>query len=672
MLQEVRSPLLEEARRSPSLLSDLAGLEQYVAESYDSRSFIELLQNADDAGASRFVIQRSGDFLLVANDGRRFTRSDFESLCRSAASSKSRGTSIGYRGIGFKSVVSFARTIHLLSGDLAATFSRERTAKDVPQATRVPLVRIPHPLDGEDRARFAAALDRLLSDGLDTVFVFDHLLAHGIEKEFVAFDPSSLLFLRNVRHVELRTSTETVITVRRDSIDARTRAVRLTSGNGTSQWLIVEQNGMAVAFSREAERVVRLNQSEAVVHAFLPTLEPTGLAVKIHGDISTEPSRTRVVFDERTAAGLDEIAALIVMLLDEGLSGKTLPDATGMIAALVPFSDPRMAGFQRRSFKTELFSALQRCAKERFDSLRCRPTWLNALDFETLSLAAGIRSIPRSFESIDGLHGMVRFLGAKEATFDELSPSLRESTVTVPGAAELVTHLSQRHAIKQIDAKRVKPDWRLWPMGGKLVSFYEAKTAGGPLDRDFADLVVEKSGVGTEFRQLIVAMSDTSTVAALLPAGPLPENHQQNDSSATALVQQNLAQVQGLSLKRWRSAEQQVLSLLDAQRWTVQDVSRQNVGYDIEGRTPDGEEVFIEVKSIDHLGQTFTLTSNEEVVARQKGAKYQLAIVLQSGDFLELAFIRDPIQNVTLIRQCRQWVWECAEYSFSPQRFPLE
>ena len=90
MLNEVRRPLLEEARRSPSLLSDLAGLEQYVAESYDSRSFIELLQNADDAGASRFLVQRTADFLIVANDGRRFSRTDFESLCRSAASSKAR------------------------------------------------------------------------------------------------------------------------------------------------------------------------------------------------------------------------------------------------------------------------------------------------------------------------------------------------------------------------------------------------------------------------------------------------------------------------------------------------------------------------------------------------------------------------------------------------------
>ena len=675
MLEEIRAPLLEEARQSPSLLSDLAGLEQYIAESYDSRSFVELLQNADDAGASRFAIQRSGEFLLVANDGRRFTRSDFESLCRSAASSKSRGTSIGYRGIGFKSVVSFARTIHLVSGDLAVTFSRERTAKEIPQATRVPLVRIPHRLEDADRARFSTALDRLVDDGLATVFVFDRLLASGIEKEFAAFDPTSLLFLRNVRHVELRANTEAVITVRRDVIDTRTRSIRLTSGDGISQWTVIEQRVIAIAFRREADRIVRLDEREAVVHAFLPTFEPTGLAVKIHGDISTDPSRARVIFDERTATALNDIAALIVALFDEILSGGQVPNPAGMIAALVPFSDPRMTGFQRRSFKTELFGEIQRCAKGRFENLRCRPTWLNALDFEALSRAASVRVIPRTLESIEGLNGLLRFLGAKEATFEELSSSLCVISVTVPGAAELATHLIQRHITKQIDVKRVRTDWRMWPVGGKVVSFEEAKAAAKPLDRDFFDMVAEKSGGGNGSRRLVAALSDETTAAMLLPDDFAPATSQhtkQSDTPEIGGIPPNDMPMQRLSLKRWRSAEQQVLNLLAAWGWTVEDVSRQNLGYDIEGRTAEGEEAFVEVKAIDHPGQPFTLTSNEEAVARLKGARYRLAIVRQADSFLEVALVRDPVRQLNLTRQCRQWVWECAEYSFVPQRFPLE
>lgn len=45
----------------PGLLADLANLERYVAETYSARSFIELLQNADDAGAKRFLVMQDGD-----------------------------------------------------------------------------------------------------------------------------------------------------------------------------------------------------------------------------------------------------------------------------------------------------------------------------------------------------------------------------------------------------------------------------------------------------------------------------------------------------------------------------------------------------------------------------------------------------------------------------------
>src|SRR5215211_8946577 len=98
-----------------------------------------------------------------------------------------------------------------------------------------------------------------------------------------------------------------------------------------------------------------------------------------------------------------------------------------------------------------------------------------------------------------------------------------------------------------------------------------------------------------------------------------------------APVSSTPTQPRRLSLKKWRSAEQQVLSLLELQGWDVKDVSHQNVGYDIEGTTPEGAEVFIEVKAIDHPGQSFTLTSNEEATARQEANAYQLAVVRQAG-----------------------------------------
>ena len=666
MLEYTRQSLLDEAIKSPALLSDLAGLETYVAESYDSRSFVELLQNADDAGASRFVIQRSKDLLLVANDGREFTQADFESLCRSAASCKHRGSSIGYRGIGFKSVVGFAKVIHLFSGELEATFSRELTAQAIPRATRVPLVRIPHPLEPSFRAQLADMLGRLKSDGFRTVFVFTDLIASGIEAEFAAFDPTSLLFLRNIRQVELKSGVEAVITVRREALDSRTRSIRLASSEGVTKWTVIERDSVALAFVCDESGIARLEERQATVHAFLPTLETTGFPFKVNGDISTDPSRTRIILDGRTTIGITAAAKMILDLIGECLDGKS-PQADGkLLAALMPVSDPRMAGFQRRGFKTELYSAVKREATRRFAEFLCRPQWLNAVDFSKLTEASGVQAVPRHLESVEGLSGFLKFLGAREATLKDFSPALVQTAPSLTGAAEIVTHLTNLHATKQIDTGGIKSDWKLWPVGETPLSLDEAKRESKALAESFTDLIAEKSGSGTELPRMIESLTDAPTATTLIPSKPLVPC--QSDGIVASVEMSS----QQFSLKRWRGAEQQVLAVLEAWGWKVEDVSRQNIGYDIEGRTPEGEDAFLEVKSIDYPGQAFTLTSNEEAVARQKGKAYRLVIVRQTNDCLEIAFIEDPIHKLKLTRQCRQWVWECGSYEFDPERFAVE
>lgn len=674
MLDQVRGPLLDEARRSPALLSDLAGLEQYVAESYDARSFVELLQNADDAGASRFVVQRAGDFLLVANDGRPFNRADFESLCRSAASHKHRGTTIGYRGIGFKSVVGFAETVYVFSGELEAVFSRERTAGEVPGTSRVPLVRIPHPVEASERSRIAGDLDRMAQAGLHTTFVFKDLLASGIEAEFAAFNPTSMLFLRHVRQVELRSAVEEVITARRESLGAGIRSIRLTGSGGHTLWRTLERDGVILAFAEGEEGVERLEEREAVVHAFLPTHEHTGLALKMNSDVSTDPSRTRVILDERTATGIANAAGLVVDLVADGLGGEDTSSGPDLVASLIPFQDPRLSLLQRRSFKTELLEAIRRAAEGRLEDVRYRPHWLNPADFEKLSAASRLRAVPRGLEDLEGLSGFLRFMGAREATLEDLKVGLASTNPSLPGAAEVVSQITRLHATKQLGVGEMDAGWRLWPVGGEPVTLDEARHASEPLDRSFTDMVSERIGVGSELRRLISALLDPATAAKMLPEHSETSSRRPDGPQAEPRqpVSPTRDQPRRLSLTKWRGAEQQVLSLLELQGWDVKDVSRQNVGYDIEGVTPEGEKVFVEVKAIDRPGQPFTLTSNEEATARQAGAAYRLAIVRQAGADLEVAFIPDPTNQLELTRRCRQWVWECFAYDYEPQRFILE
>jgi len=208
ILTSVRDELLSEVKLSPGLLADLANLERYVAETYSARSFIELLQNADDAGAKRFLVMQDGDQLICANDGWPFSRNDFYSLCRSASSDKKRGQSIGYRGIGFKSVVGMVSEVHLLSESLEATFSRQLSHESLGMDVATPLVRIPHPLALPLDKQLAEKLAKIRAAGFSTIFIFGGIDRTKVEEEFVLFDAEYLLFLRNITEATLTGSQE--------------------------------------------------------------------------------------------------------------------------------------------------------------------------------------------------------------------------------------------------------------------------------------------------------------------------------------------------------------------------------------------------------------------------------------------------------------------------------
>jgi len=666
MLLEVRTRLLAEAQQSPDLLSDLAGLEEYVAESYHARSFAELIQNADDAGALRFKAEHAGQHMLVANDGRVFTRADFENLCRSAHSSKVRGTSIGYRGIGFKSVVRVAKRIHLFSGALEATFSRERTAQEIPQAKRVPLVRIPHPVQTNERRPFDRQLRRLLQQGYATVFVFGDLVATAIESEFAAFDFTSLLFLRSVRQVELLDGAQESVRVQRHTLDDSTQHVSLIGAETTTSWTLIAEGDVALALARDDSGVRRLDERQAVVHAFLPTQEPTGLGIKINGDIGTDPSRRQVVLDDRTAAATRKISELIVRMIRLCLTDSAhVRSAARVLGALAPSVDPRFLAFKRPSFSSQLLYAMQRAAGTSFESLRCRPTWLNAVDFDNLAQEAGLWHLQRDLEDIDGLVALLRFLGGAEATLDELSEALVRQSPSLRGCVDLVVYLAGNYLTKQVDLSRISRDWRIWPVGESVYSLSEAATIAEVLSATFVDLVSERAISALELRHLIQDLTDLSVAQALLPTDD--ESRAQGPIGRSPEPQQ-----ERLSLQKWRSAEQQVLALLNGDGYTVSDVSRQNLGYDLEGTTPEGNPIFVEVKSVSYAGQTLTLTSNEMAVARDKGEAYFLAIVQQGAESLEVALIRDPANKLETTRRCRQWAWECTSYEFRPKTYRLE
>jgi hypothetical protein len=86
----------------------------------------ELLQNADDAGATEASATVENGSFLFRHNGHDFSQEEFESLCRFGFSNKRRLLTIGFRGIGFKSVFSLGPTALVMTPTLSFTFDRDR------------------------------------------------------------------------------------------------------------------------------------------------------------------------------------------------------------------------------------------------------------------------------------------------------------------------------------------------------------------------------------------------------------------------------------------------------------------------------------------------------------------------------------------------------------------
>ena len=84
-----------------------------LGQLYSERThfIFELIQNAEDAGATELAFELFPDRLELRHDGRPFTEADVRGVCGVGKSGKSGDlTAIGKFGIGFKSVYAYTRS----------------------------------------------------------------------------------------------------------------------------------------------------------------------------------------------------------------------------------------------------------------------------------------------------------------------------------------------------------------------------------------------------------------------------------------------------------------------------------------------------------------------------------------------------------------------------------
>jgi hypothetical protein len=143
----------------------------------------ELLQNADDAGASEATVRIEDQAFIFEHNGEDFAAEHFASLCGFGYSNKRALHTIGFRGIGFKSTFSLGDSVELFTPSLAVRFHRKRFTE--PQW-------LPEHLVTRDRTRVR-------------VEVSDQQRKREVEKNLEEWlkSPISLLFFKNIRRMRI-------------------------------------------------------------------------------------------------------------------------------------------------------------------------------------------------------------------------------------------------------------------------------------------------------------------------------------------------------------------------------------------------------------------------------------------------------------------------------------
>ncbi|HLK02241.1 MAG TPA: hypothetical protein VKU39_20355, partial [Streptosporangiaceae bacterium] len=282
----------------------------------------ELIQNAEDAGATSLSFALFADRLEVRHDGRPFTEADVRAICGVARSDKAGDlTQIGQFGIGFKAVYAYTRSPRVYSE--GESFRIERYVR--------PFAIDPVPGPG---TLFAFPFD------LDTV---PPALAHAeIDAALAALRPATLLFLRNIT-----TLTAGRTTISRAVEGGRVRLSRLSRLSQNEEWLVHQRTvhgaqGRTVAIAFRLDPVSgAIVPSREPLFVFLPTQKETFLGFAMHGPYRTTPARDNIgehdPGNERLAA---QTAALLIdalrSLRDDGL-------LTSSVLGALPLDPSRFA-----------------------------------------------------------------------------------------------------------------------------------------------------------------------------------------------------------------------------------------------------------------------------------------------------------------------------------------
>jgi hypothetical protein len=366
-------------------LGERGRAQELVRQQYSGRYPFELLQNANDAAGSgdggggrvRFVV---GDgALLVADQGAGFGPEQVRAICGLGRSSKDPRKSIGYKGLGFKSVGEITDHPQIICGGLRFGFDELRArsmladaAGGLPQDQRIPAHGLPFVLTDHDLGVHLPLVQELLDDGFRTVlrlpFRDDVSRAQVADQVSRSIVPRLLLFLDATTELAVEgTEQDFLATAVRVDGDGCTELL-LDSDSRTEHFLVftnqldIPDRSLVARLGEAWKEVESVRVAVAVplndggfprggdpqpVHVYFPTVEETGFPIILQADLALELDRRHIARSPDAASYnewlLSELATFcagsVVPMLAE-----RYPGTPGVVDVLTPVRNSTDAG----------------------------------------------------------------------------------------------------------------------------------------------------------------------------------------------------------------------------------------------------------------------------------------------------------------------------------------
>lgn len=177
-------------------------LERIIQLYTDKSHFVyELLQNAEDAGASRIEFQQYPDKLVVLHDGHPFTLENLQGLCDIGKSDKVDDLNqIGEFGVGFKSVFGICERVQLYS------HPSEKDIKEGYNQFAIEILNFTQPIDIEDQNMEPGYTTKFIFpfsvgfpfSGFETVEELNRVLSKRLQNLGI----TTLLFMKNLQDIK--------------------------------------------------------------------------------------------------------------------------------------------------------------------------------------------------------------------------------------------------------------------------------------------------------------------------------------------------------------------------------------------------------------------------------------------------------------------------------------